>query len=80
MNRPGWKIQDDLADTGLSRQRKYQIRKMRQGQCIICGKPAYRSTQFCISHGKRRGIRNIGKNGPRPRKWVDWVPEEVGKD
>ncbi len=56
------KIFDDLASVNISRQRKYQLRKLRQGLCIICGKKAYRQTQFCLAHNHKRGIRQPGRN------------------
>ncbi len=56
------KIIDDLAAADISRQRKYQLRKLRQGRCIICGRKAYRQTQFCLRHNLKRGIRKPGRN------------------
>ncbi len=55
------RINDDLANFNLSRQRKYQIRKRRAGLCIICGKKAYRGTLLCLNHNHKRGIRAPGK-------------------
>jgi hypothetical protein len=34
---------------GLSRQHRWQIKKKKQGLCIICGKPKV-TTQFCLAH------------------------------
>ena len=64
------RIQDDLTFLPLSRQRKYQIRKMREGLCIICGQPAYKGTLFCIEDNQKRGIQQPGRNRHRGKKWV----------
>jgi hypothetical protein len=58
------RVEDDLAYLDISRQRKYQIRKMRQGLCIICGQKSFRGTLFCLSHNRKRGIKNPGRNKP----------------
>jgi hypothetical protein len=63
------KIEDDIAVLPLTRQRKYQLRNMRQGLCIICGSNAYQNTLFCYEDNMKRGIIAPGKNGVRPRKW-----------
>ena len=59
------KIIDDLAFLNVSRQRKYQLRKLRAGRCIICGRDAYEETLFCLDHNHKRGIQNPGRNGRR---------------
>lgn len=44
-------IKDYLTKKPLSRQRKYQLRKRRQGKCIICGRSRSRkSATYCASH------------------------------
>ena len=62
-------IVDDLTDMEISRQRKYQIRKMRQGLCIICGRRAYKETLFCLKHNHKRGIKDPGRNKNHFSKW-----------
>ena len=65
------KIIDDLTDdTTLSTQRKYQIRMMRKGLCVRCGRKAYRGMIECRKHLKKRGIKEIGKNGARTEERV----------
>lgn len=64
------KIEDDLTDLPLSRQRKYQLRNSRQGRCIICGGDAFQNTLFCYEDNKKRGIADPGKYGARARKWL----------
>ena len=63
------KIVDDLTHLSLSRQRKYQIRKMRSGLCIECGEEAFGDTLFCETHNAKKGIKRAGRNGQRSRKW-----------
>ena len=64
------KIDDDIATLPLTRQRKYQLRNIRQGRCIICGSDAYLNTIFCYEDSIKRGIADPGKNGARARKWL----------
>lgn len=33
-------ILDEFTNLDVSRQRKYQLRKRKQGKCVICGEPA----------------------------------------
>jgi len=63
------RIEDDLSTLPISRQRKYQIRNMRQGKCIICGNEAFAKTIFCYDDNIKRGILVPGKNKARERKW-----------
>ena len=56
------KIVDDIASLDVSRQRKYQLRKMRQGLCIICGDDVFKNTLFCFEHNVKRGISQPGRN------------------
>jgi hypothetical protein len=64
------KIEDDIALLPVSRQRKYQLRNMRRGRCIICGGDAFQDTLFCYDDNMKRGIAYPGKNGARVRKWL----------
>jgi hypothetical protein len=44
-------IEDDLTnDPTLSRQRRYQIRKEREGRCRICGDLAPKGKSLCVDH------------------------------
>jgi len=63
------KIDDDIATLPLTRQRKYQLRNIRQGRCIICGNDAFLNTLFCYADNMKRGIADPGKYGARARKW-----------
>jgi hypothetical protein len=64
------KIIDDLCEVDLSRQRKYQIRRMREGLCIICGREAYNGTELCLDHNLKHGIKKPGSNKPHTKKWI----------
>ncbi len=64
------KIKDDIATLPLTRQRKYQLRNIRQGRCIICGSDTFLNTLFCYDDNMKRGIADPGKNGARARKWL----------
>ncbi len=44
----GKTIQDEFTNKKLSRQRKYQLRKSRDGLCCQCGKPTVMGLIFCI--------------------------------
>ena len=43
------RIEDEFTHLPLSRQRKYQLRMMQQGRCIICGEPAA-TAAHCLIH------------------------------
>ena len=64
------KIIDDLSSSDMSRQRRYQIRRMRQGLCILCGKQAFEETVCCLDHHIKRGTRRPGRNRLRMKKWT----------
>lgn len=48
----GAMISDEFTKLPISRQRKYQFRKIRDGLCRVCGGSPCdkRSTQFCREH------------------------------
>ena len=59
-------IRDDLYKQPMSRQMRYQIRKYRQGLCVLCGKNRRaENASMCRSCAKKRGVRRLGKNKPR---------------
>ncbi len=65
------RIEDDLAGLRLSKQRKYQIRKMRQGRCIICADDAFEGTLLCFRHHLKKGTRRPGRNKSKHKKWLE---------
>lgn len=54
------KIQDEFTHLNISRQRKYQLRRKRDGLCTICGKPVLPGTLMCFKDHKKRGSRRPG--------------------
>ena len=43
------KIKDKFTNLPVSRQRKYQLRKKKNGLCILCGKPRV-TAMHCLEH------------------------------
>jgi len=44
------KILDEFTNRNISRQRKMQLRRQRDGLCIACGSPAAGGTCHCLKH------------------------------
>ncbi len=44
-----WKITDELTDIPISRQRKKQLRSLKNGRCPTCGEPAV-TNYHCLRH------------------------------
>jgi hypothetical protein len=42
-------IEDEFTHLNVSRQRKYQLRRQREGRCVQCGRPAVRGGR-CLKH------------------------------
>ena len=59
-------IRDEFTDLKISRQRKYQLRKQRDGLCTECGKPAIQGLR-CLEHMVRARERQRAKMGLRKR-------------
>lgn len=49
-------IIDELTELPISRQRRYQLRKRREGRCVRCGQEAIQGGCFCETH---RQLNNI---------------------
>ena len=43
------RIKDEFSALPVSKQRKYQLRKQRDGRCLLCGKPTL-GAQLCLKH------------------------------
>ena len=54
------KIQDELTDVKMSRQRKWQLRRREQCLCEACGEPAIKGCHRCVEC--------LGKARERARK------------
>jgi len=67
------KIVDDLTGKPLSRQRKYQLRRVAEGRCRICGEPA-EGPQLCTTHRIQMALAQLKYRGvptvPRRGKWL----------
>lgn len=58
------KIEDEFTPLPLSNQRKWQLRRKRDGLCVSCGKPAVTS-HYCEFHNKKKleyGIKSLKTN------------------
>lgn len=55
MPRP--KLQDEFTNLPVPRQRKWQLRQLKNNKCITCGKPAENS--FCLLHKEKRKDYNL---------------------
>jgi len=63
MRRP---IQDEFTQLPISRQRKYQLRKQREGRCTECGEPAAQGSR-CLKHLVKARERQRKKRGLKRR-------------
>ncbi len=55
------KVQDEFSGrTGISKQRRYQLRRLRDGMCIYCGRPAV-ITGKCEEHRQMLNIKDREK-------------------
>ena len=73
-------IKDEFTDLKISRQRKYQLRKQRDGLCTECGKPAVQGLR-CLEHMVRARERQREKMGllKRYTKTLSYRLEEAAK-
>jgi len=55
------KIEDEFSvRTGISKQRRYQMRRLRDGKCVYCGRPAV-ITGKCERHRQMLNIKDREK-------------------
>jgi hypothetical protein len=57
------RIEDEFSDLKISRQRKYQLRMLRDKRCTECGEPAVQGTR-CLQHlirarERQRAVRGL---------------------
>ena len=57
------RIEDEFTHLKISRQRKYQLRMLRDNRCTECGEPAVRGTR-CLQHlirarERQRSVRGL---------------------
>jgi hypothetical protein len=62
----GLKIVDEFAELPISRQRKYQLRMLRDSRCSECGEPAVLGSR-CLKHMVRARERQRKKRGLKRR-------------
>jgi len=43
------KINDEFTDLAISRQQKWQLRRAKEGRCVICGEPKV-TAWHCLKH------------------------------
>lgn len=65
MRRP---IEDEFKDLPISRQRKYQLRMLRDGRCTECGEPVVLGSR-CLKHLVLARERQRQKKGLKRRYW-----------
>jgi hypothetical protein len=83
----GEKINDEFSDLPFSRQYLWQLRKKKEGNCIICGEPSI-SANHCMKHhvvAREAGFKAARlkkgipleepKKNRRPQKYVDNTSE-----
>ena len=60
------RIKDEYTDLAISRQRKYQLRMLRDKRCTECGQPAVQGSR-CLKHLIKARERQRKKRGLRRR-------------
>ncbi len=60
------RIQDEVTNLRISRQRKYQLRMLRDRRCTECGQPAVQGSR-CLKHLIKARERQRKKRGLRRR-------------
>jgi hypothetical protein len=60
------RIKDEFTKLGISRQRKYQLRMLRDKRCTECGEPAVQGSR-CLKHLIKARERQRKKRGLRRR-------------
>ncbi len=67
-------------DLPVSRQRKYQLRRQKEGRCVICGKPKVSAT-FCLDHmiATRERLRKLTGAVRRRRSLSYRLSDKVAK-
>jgi hypothetical protein len=73
-NKMGKHIQDEFTDLKISNQRRWQLRRAKEGRCIICGGRAVVGNSRCLKHNVQLALRNHERNYPNEEhlngKWL----------
>ena len=74
------RIQDEYTNLRISRQRKYQLRMLRDRRCTECGQPAVQGSR-CLKHLIKARERQRKKRGLRRRYYntLSYRLEELEK-
>ena len=67
-------IRDEFTDLDITNQRKWQLRRAKEGNCIICGARAADGSTRCLKHNIQMALRNHERNCPDKKptngKWL----------
>lgn len=63
-------VADDLTDTNLSKQRKYQLRRRREGNCMQCGKPSSNHAHCNVCRPKQIKLTQASRSRAKAAKAV----------
>jgi hypothetical protein len=62
----------------ISRQRRWQLRKISEGKCQICGKPAFRKgSPHCAEHHEKARILSCKRRGISPDHWRPGIQSRI---
>ena len=68
------RIVDEFTDLKLSRQRKWQLRRAKEGKCIKCGARVAVSSVLCVKHNVKTAVYNHERKYPGKKplnsKWL----------
>jgi hypothetical protein len=68
------RIEDEFTDLKISRQRKWQLRRAKEGKCIKCGARAAVGSTLCVRHHVKTALYNHERNNPGKKplnsKWL----------
>ena len=68
------RIVDEFTNLKISRQRKWQLRRAKEGKCIKCGARVAVNSIFCVSHNVKTAVYNHERKYPGKKplnsKWL----------
>jgi hypothetical protein len=68
------RIVDEFTDLEVSRQRKWQLRRAKEGKCIKCGAAAAPGSGLCVRHHVKTALYHHQRNSPGKKplnsKWL----------
>jgi hypothetical protein len=76
------RILDEFTDLELSRQRKWQLRRAKEGRCIKCGATAAPGSGLCVKHHVQTALYHHQRNSPGKKpsnsKWLKLASHNGG--